>query len=81
MNAARFQLDGWVPRKVDVPVVVPFTNLDMSPFVGKGPQQGEKELPADKEGASERFSRAQRPRLTLPAPQMHQQSRSSMPTR
>ncbi|BGO97695.1 ubiquitin C-terminal hydrolase Ubp14 [Rhodotorula toruloides] len=51
VNAARFQLDGWVPRKVDVPVVVPFTDLDMSPFVGKGLQQGENELPADKEDA------------------------------
>ncbi|GAA5894063.1 hypothetical protein JCM8208_002337 [Rhodotorula glutinis] len=51
VNAARFQLDGWVPRKVDVPLIVPATGLDMSPYVGKGLQEDEKELPQDKADA------------------------------
>ncbi|KPV75875.1 uncharacterized protein RHOBADRAFT_35647 [Rhodotorula graminis WP1] len=55
VNAARFQLDGWVPRKVDVPLIVPATGLDMSPYVGKGLQEGEKELPQDKADAPAEF--------------------------
>ncbi|BGP37934.1 ubiquitin C-terminal hydrolase Ubp14 [Rhodotorula kratochvilovae] len=51
VNAARFQLDNWVPRKVDVPLIVPATRLDMSPFVGTGLQESETELPKDKEDA------------------------------
>lgn len=55
VNAARFQLDNWVPRKVDVPLIVPSSGLDMSPYFGKGLQESEKELPQDKEGAYSRF--------------------------
>ncbi|GAA6027092.1 hypothetical protein JCM8097_006105 [Rhodosporidiobolus ruineniae] len=51
VNAARFQIDNWVPRKVDVPLVVPDTELDLSPYVGKGLQEGESELPEDKQDA------------------------------
>ncbi|GJN88584.1 hypothetical protein Rhopal_001550-T1 [Rhodotorula paludigena] len=51
VNAARFQLDNWVPRKVDVPLIVPSTGLDMSPYFGKGLQESEKELPQDMEDA------------------------------
>ncbi|MBZ6376859.1 MAG: hypothetical protein LBE67_18335 [Kocuria palustris] len=51
VNAARFQIDNWVPRKVDVPLVVPAENLDMSPYVGSGVQDGEHELPQDAAGA------------------------------
>ncbi|GAA5953514.1 hypothetical protein JCM21900_006188 [Sporobolomyces salmonicolor] len=51
VNAARFQLDNWVPRKVDVPLIVDAKELDLSGFAGKGLQEGETELPGDKEDA------------------------------
>lgn len=52
VNAARFQIDNWVPRKVDVPLIVPAENLDISPYIGFGLQDGEHELPQDTAGAS-----------------------------
>ena len=45
VNAARFQLDNWVPRKVDVPLLVPHQSLTLDQFVGHGKQDGEVELP------------------------------------
>lgn len=50
VNAARFQLDNWVPKKVDVPLLVPLDNFDMDKYVGTGKQEGEVELP-EAEGA------------------------------
>ncbi|GAA6062256.1 hypothetical protein JCM10212_001770 [Sporobolomyces blumeae] len=47
LNAARFQLDNWVPRKVDVPLVFDAKQVDLSGYVGKGLQEGETELPED----------------------------------
>ncbi|GAA6016937.1 hypothetical protein JCM11491_006918 [Sporobolomyces phaffii] len=47
VNAARFQLDNWVPRKVDVPLVFDPQAIDLSSFVGTGLQPGEQELPED----------------------------------
>ncbi|GAA5978126.1 hypothetical protein JCM10908_004238 [Rhodotorula pacifica] len=52
VNAARFQIDNWVPRKVDVPLIVPGTDLDMSSYVGSGLQEGEHELPQDAAAAA-----------------------------
>ncbi|GAA5885465.1 hypothetical protein JCM6882_009629 [Rhodosporidiobolus microsporus] len=52
VNAARFQIDNWVPRKVDVPLIVPATDLDLSAFVGKGLQESEVELPDQKGDAA-----------------------------
>jgi len=52
LHAARFIEVGYVPRKVDVPVLVPVGEgevLSLDPFVGKGLQPGETELPADAE--------------------------------
>ncbi|GAA5848588.1 hypothetical protein JCM8547_004563 [Rhodosporidiobolus lusitaniae] len=52
VNVARFQIENWVPRKVDVPLIVSAEGLDMSPYVGKGLQEGETELPQEKEEAA-----------------------------
>lgn len=43
-QARRFQLIGWVPQKVDVPLVIGDT-LSMDRFQGKGLQTGEVQLP------------------------------------
>ncbi|SCV69304.1 BQ2448_2324 [Microbotryum intermedium] len=43
--AARFQFDNWVPRKVSVPLVVPFEPILLDSFQGKGLQSHETELP------------------------------------
>lgn len=45
VNAARFQIDNWVPRKVDVPLIVPAKSLKLDQFIGKGKQDDEVELP------------------------------------
>ncbi|GAA5830333.1 hypothetical protein JCM11251_001311 [Rhodosporidiobolus azoricus] len=52
VNAARFQIDNWVPRKVDVPLIVDAASLDLSPYVGKGLQDGETELPEEDNAAA-----------------------------
>lgn len=52
LHAARFIEVGYVPRKVDVPVLVPVGDgetLSLDAFVGKGLQPGETELPVDAE--------------------------------
>ncbi|GAA5968215.1 hypothetical protein JCM11641_003774 [Rhodosporidiobolus odoratus] len=51
VNAARFQIDNWVPRKVDVPLLVDAKELDLSPYLGKGLEDSETELPQDKHDA------------------------------
>ncbi|BGP13867.1 hypothetical protein JCM10213_002505 [Rhodosporidiobolus nylandii] len=51
VNAARFQIDNWVPRKVDVPLIVDAKDLDLSPYAGKGLQESETALPEDKADA------------------------------
>ncbi|GAA5875619.1 hypothetical protein JCM16303_000684 [Sporobolomyces ruberrimus] len=52
VNAARFQLDNWVPRKVDVPLVFNAKELDLCRYIGKGLQEGEQELPEDEEATN-----------------------------
>lgn len=49
INAARFQLDNWVPRKVDVPLLVPHDDLVLDKYVGRGKQENEVELPQSEE--------------------------------
>ncbi|ORY78486.1 ubiquitinyl hydrolase [Leucosporidium creatinivorum] len=52
VNAARFQVDNWVPRKVDVPLLVPHQLLNLDKFLGKGKQDDEVELPQAEEPAA-----------------------------
>jgi ubiquitin carboxyl-terminal hydrolase 5/13 len=52
LNANRFQMENWVPRKVDVPLILPSSELDLAPYIGKGLQEGEVELPGDAAGLS-----------------------------
>ncbi|GAA5941060.1 ubiquitin-specific protease UBP14 [Sporobolomyces koalae] len=47
VNAARFQLDNWVPRKVDVPLTFDPKCVDLSQYLGQGLQPGETELLED----------------------------------
>jgi ubiquitin carboxyl-terminal hydrolase 5/13 len=47
LNANRFQLENWVPKKVNVPLLFDPKEVDLSQFIGKGLQEGEKELPQD----------------------------------
>lgn len=79
VNAARFQIDNWVPRKVDVPLIVPAENLDMSPYVGSGLQDGEHELPQDAAGTfmAQEFAQSHRSCLISSA----SASRGSQPLR
>lgn len=49
LNTSRFQLENWVPRKVDVPLLFDPKQLELSNFIGKGLQPGEKELPQEEE--------------------------------
>ncbi|GAA5990403.1 hypothetical protein JCM5350_003686 [Sporobolomyces pararoseus] len=49
LNTSRFQLENWVPRKVDVPLLFDPKLLELSNFIGKGLQPGEKELPQEEE--------------------------------
>ncbi|PJF17033.1 hypothetical protein PSACC_03157 [Paramicrosporidium saccamoebae] len=34
MSLSRYVMRNWVPQKIDMSVMVPFTNLDISPFIG-----------------------------------------------
>ncbi|GAA5905099.1 ubiquitin-specific protease UBP14 [Sporobolomyces salmoneus] len=54
LNAARFQIENWVPRKVDVPLIFDSKEVDFSKYLGKGLQNGEKELPEDDAEAAPR---------------------------
>ncbi|KAK4053694.1 ubiquitin C-terminal hydrolase Ubp14 [Microbotryomycetes sp. JL201] len=49
VNAARFQIDNWVPRKVDVPLIASRDELVLDKYLGKGKQDDEIELPEDRE--------------------------------
>ncbi|KAK4048706.1 ubiquitin C-terminal hydrolase Ubp14 [Microbotryomycetes sp. JL221] len=49
INAARFQIDNWVPRKVDVPLIVSKDQLKLDSYMGQGKQDDEVELPQDEE--------------------------------
>jgi len=55
LNANRFQLENWVPRKVNVPLLFDPKEVDLSEFIGKGLQEGEKELPQDDEAQKGTF--------------------------
>ncbi|GAA5826073.1 hypothetical protein JCM5353_004201 [Sporobolomyces roseus] len=52
VNANRFQLENWVPRKVDVPILMDPKSVDLSAHLGRGLQAGEKELPESKDQES-----------------------------
>ena len=47
INARRFELINWVPTKLDIPVQVDDTPFDLSPYLSKGLQSDEEELPED----------------------------------
>ncbi|KAK9554067.1 ubiquitin C-terminal hydrolase Ubp14 [Aspergillus fumigatus] len=47
LNARRFEVVNWVPRKLDIPVNVSDEPLDFSPYVGSMKEEGEKLLPED----------------------------------
>ncbi|KAF7133763.1 hypothetical protein CNMCM5793_005117 [Aspergillus hiratsukae] len=47
LNARRFEVVNWVPRKLDIPVDVSDEPLDFSPYVGSMKEEGEKLLPED----------------------------------
>ncbi|PWN48819.1 ubiquitinyl hydrolase [Violaceomyces palustris] len=49
VQVRRFQLVNWVPQKVEVPIVVPLGEFELDRYVGRGKQQDEVELPADKD--------------------------------
>ena len=47
VNARRFEVVNWVPRKLDVPVIVGGDSFDLSPYKSPGPQDAEDLLPED----------------------------------
>jgi len=47
VNARRFELVNWVPKKLDVPVLVGDESFDLSPYLSSGPRDGEELLPED----------------------------------
>ncbi|WFD45235.1 ubiquitinyl hydrolase 1 [Malassezia psittaci] len=50
IQAQRFQLENWVPQKVNVPFQVPLTtNLNLKAYQGQGIQPGEESLPDDQQ--------------------------------
>lgn len=86
VNAARFQIDNWVPRKVDVPLIVPHDDLLLDRYLGGGKQEGEVELPQEASGPCEDAFRFMNTCLTigsflqkllLSQPMMSRQWRSS----
>ncbi len=47
VNARRFELVNWVPKKLDVPVIVGDESFDLSAYISSGPQDREELLPED----------------------------------
>ena len=47
VNARRFELINWVPKKLDVPVLVGDESIDLSSYISSGPQDAEELLPED----------------------------------
>ncbi|RHZ49885.1 ubiquitin-specific protease UBP14, partial [Aspergillus thermomutatus] len=47
LNARRFEVVNWVPRKLDIPVDVSDEPVDFSPYVGSMKEEGENLLPED----------------------------------
>lgn len=47
VNARRFELVNWVPKKLDVPVLVGDESFDLSPYITQGPQDAEELLQDD----------------------------------
>lgn len=53
IHAKKFQLVNWVPAKLDIPVILPPSDiLQLDQYLGKGLQSGETELPEDQAGLS-----------------------------
>ncbi|OBZ78711.1 Ubiquitin carboxyl-terminal hydrolase 14 [Grifola frondosa] len=49
IHAKKFQLVNWVPSKLDIPIIVPPSDvLELDEYIGRGLQPGEQELPDDK---------------------------------
>lgn len=47
VNARRFELVNWVPKKLDVPVLVGDESFDLGPYLSSRSQDGEELLPED----------------------------------
>lgn len=47
INARRFEIVNWVPRKLDIPVVVDDASFSMDEYKSSGKQQDEEELPEE----------------------------------
>ncbi|KAG9007392.1 hypothetical protein FRB94_014419 [Tulasnella sp. JGI-2019a] len=52
IHAKKFQLVGWVPQKLDIPIIFPSDDtLSLDGYLGRGKQEGEVELPEDSAAA------------------------------
>jgi ubiquitin carboxyl-terminal hydrolase 5/13 len=47
----RFPTVNWVPRKIEVPLLVPYKELSLDAYLGRGKQAGEEDLPDTAEGS------------------------------
>ena len=57
INARRFDYtENWVPRKIDVPVIVDDETIDLSPYLSPGPQTNEELLPEGSSTAAASFT-------------------------
>ena len=55
VNARKMTMEGWVPKKVDVPVMVPDEPFLLDSYISPGLQEGEEQLPDDPEPAAQAF--------------------------
>lgn len=55
INARRFELINWVPTKLNIPVEVGDSPLDLSAYLSKGHQEGEELLPEEPDGENHSF--------------------------
>lgn len=56
VNARKMTVEGWVPKKVDVPVLVPDEPFLLDNYLSKGLQEGEEQLPDEPEPQAQGFT-------------------------
>ncbi|KAL8825512.1 MAG: hypothetical protein Q9191_004369 [Dirinaria sp. TL-2023a] len=57
VNARRFDYtENWVPRKIDVPVIIGDEDVDLSQYLSRGKQDGEELLPEETSAAAPTFT-------------------------
>lgn len=53
LNPGRFAIENWVPRKLEIPLLLPEEGLDLSKYISQGRQPGEESLDPPKVNTSD----------------------------